>query len=36
LTDIRTTTRIAAAIVRGRLLLKPDLDRRIAAHHRSN
>lgn len=34
LTDIRHTRRIAAVIVRGRLLAKPDIDRMIAARRR--
>ncbi len=34
LTDIRNTRRIAAVIVRGRVLSKADIDRMIAAHRR--
>jgi imidazolonepropionase-like amidohydrolase len=34
LTDIRNTARIAAVIVRGKVLLKADIDRMIAAHRR--
>ena len=34
LADIRNTRRIAAVIVRGRVLLRADLDRLLAAHHR--
>ena len=34
LTDIRNTGRIAAVIVRGRVLSKADIDRTIAAHRR--
>jgi len=34
LTDIRNTRRIAAVIVRGRVLLKADIDQMIAAHRR--
>jgi imidazolonepropionase-like amidohydrolase len=34
LTDIRNTRRIAAVVVRGRLLPKEDIDRTIAAHRR--
>ena len=34
LTDIRNTRRIAAVIVRGRLLSKPDIDRMLAARRR--
>ena len=33
-TDIRNTRRIAAVLVRGRLLSKPDIDRIVAAHRR--
>ena len=36
LTDIRNTRRIAAVVVRGRLLAKPDLDRIVAAHTRTS
>jgi imidazolonepropionase-like amidohydrolase len=35
LTDIRNTRRIAAVIVRGRLVSKPEIDRIIAAHRRA-
>jgi hypothetical protein len=35
LTDIRNTRRIAAVLVRGRLLSKPDIDRIMAAHRRA-
>ena len=34
LIDIRNTRRIAAVVVRGRVLLKADLDRLLAAHRR--
>ena len=34
LADIRNTRRIAAVIVRGRVLLRADLDRLLAVHHR--
>jgi imidazolonepropionase-like amidohydrolase len=34
LTDIRNTRRIAAVLVRGRLLSKPDIERMVAARKR--